>query len=212
MDGQPIAESGFLGPNTDRASPSESARLAKSIAEGDLGAEQEFVIRYTRPVRIMLLSRVRDADLASDLGQDVLIEAICALRRGQLQDPEKLTAFVVGIARNRANAHFRTNRRAVLEELPENLPDLSPGFEIAAEHEQEGRALQAIESLEPTDRMILQMTLVEGLKPGVIAEKLRMNPDLVRQRKLRATRRVIELVRNQSQNRGSNHFAAGRAK
>ena len=56
------------------------------------------------------------------------------------------------------------------------------------------------------------MTLVDGLKPGVIAERLRLNPDVVRQRKLRATRRVIDFVRSPSQTASNVHSIAGQKK
>jgi len=46
----------------------------------------------------------------------------------------------------------------------------------------------------------------------VIAERLRLNPEVVRQRKLRATRRVIEFVRRQSQTDSAVHLVAGQRK
>jgi RNA polymerase sigma factor (sigma-70 family) len=189
----------------------ESARLVRAIAAGDHQAEQDFAQRYMAPVRAMLLARLRDADLAGDLKQDVMIEAICALRRGQIQDPEKLTQFVLGIARNCLNNHFRSSRRVTSIELPEDLPDLKSDAIPREEAEQENRALRAIESLDKLDRTILQMTLVDGLKPGVIASQLHINPDVVRQRKLRATRRVIDFLRRESQNSPGRHFQPGRA-
>jgi len=53
------------------------------------------------------------------------------------------------------------------------------------------------------------MTLVDSLKPGVIAERLGLNPDVVRQRKLRATRRVMEIVRELSQSGNASHRDTG---
>lgn len=194
------------------AQPSETALLVRAIAAGDHNAERQFALRYMPPVRAMLLARTRDPDLAADLKQDVMIEALCALRRGQLQDPEKLSQFVSGIARNCLNSYFRSSRRAISVELPDDLPDVSPSATNAEDREQEHRALRAIESLDRTDRAILQMTLVDGLKPGVIASELRLNPDVVRQRKLRATRRVIEFIRRESQKPFTSHIHAGRAK
>ena len=70
--------------------------------------------------------------------------------------------------------------------------------------------MDAISSLDAIDKQILQMTLVDGLKPGVIAQRLSLNPDVVRQRKLRATRRVIEFVRRQSQSENSRHHVVGK--
>ena len=185
----------------------ENKRLVEAILGGDRDAEREFALRYMRPVKAMLMARSRNPDLTADLLQDVMIEAICALRRGQLREAEKLSSFVVAIARNLLNSHFRSAvRRPESLELPDDLPDLSSNASQLEDLERETLALSAISSLEPLDRTILQMTLVDGLKPGVIAERLRLSPDFVRQRKLRATRRVIDFVRSPSQNDSSVHL------
>ena len=186
--------------------------MVRAIADGDRDAEWDFVQRYLRPVRAILVARSRNPDLAADLQQDVMIEAICALRRGQLHDPAKLTAFVLAIARNTLNNYLRTSSRTVALELPDDLPDVNSESDRLEEQEWEGRALKAISSLEPLDRNILQLTLIDGLKPGVIAERLHLNPDVVRQRKLRATRRVIELVQGPSQKGISSHIVTEGAK
>jgi DNA-directed RNA polymerase specialized sigma24 family protein len=83
---------------------------------------------------------------------------------------------------------------------------LSRDADKVEEQERETLAMNAIASLEPLDKTILQMTLVDGLKPGIIAQRLRLNPDVVRQRKLRATRRVIDFVRRQSQTEKPDHI------
>jgi RNA polymerase sigma factor (sigma-70 family) len=193
------------------SSLSESVLLVRGVAAGDPDAERQFAVRYMPPVKAMLMARLRDADLAADLKQDVMIEALCALRKGQIQDPEKLTQFVLGIARNCLNNYFRSSKRVTAVELPDDIPDLSNGAFHREEMEQENRALRAIENLDSLDRMILQMTLVDGLKPGVIATQLRINPDVVRQRKLRATRRVIDFLKRESQNSPGRHIEPGRA-
>ena len=189
----------------------ENERLVRAIVGGDRDAEQAFAARYLRPVKAMLLARSRDPDVAADLLQDVMIEAICALRRGQLREPSKLASFVIAIARNRLNNHFRSSVRTPESlEFPENLPDLSSDAAKMEEQEREDLAMSAISSLDAVDRSILQMTLVEGLKPGVIAQRLQMNPEVVRQRKLRATRRVIDFVRRKSQNGSPDHIVVGK--
>ena len=189
----------------------ENERLVRAILDGDREAEQTFAARYLRPVKAMLLARTRNPDVSADLLQEVMIEAICALRRGQLREPAKLSSFVIAIARNRVNNHFRASARTPESlEFPENLPDLSSDTTRVEEQERENLAMSAISSLDPLDRSIRQMTLVDGLKPGVIAQRLRLNPDVVRQRKLRATRRVIDFVRRQSQNDLSDHIVVGK--
>jgi RNA polymerase sigma factor (sigma-70 family) len=188
----------------------ENERLVRAIVGGDREAEQAFAQRYLRPVKAMLLARSRNPDLAADLLQDVMIEALCALRRGQLREPAKLSSFVIAIARNLLNSHYRgAVRRPESLELPDSLPDLSSQKDAVEEMERERLAMSAIASLEPLDRSILQMTLVDGLKPGVIAVRLRLSSDVVRQRKVRATRRVMEFVQRKSQTISFSHSVKG---
>jgi RNA polymerase sigma-70 factor (ECF subfamily) len=189
----------------------ENDRLVRAIEEGDREAEHAFVGRFLRPVKAMLMARSRNPDLTADLLQDVMMDAISALRRGQLREPAKLSSFVIGIARNLLNNHYRNSiRQPESLEFPDMLPDLSFDAEKVEAQERETLAMDAISSLEPLDKTILQMTLVDGLKPGVIAQRLSLNPDVVRQRKLRATRRVIDFVRRQSQSEDSHHSVVGK--
>jgi RNA polymerase sigma-70 factor (ECF subfamily) len=193
-----------------QAAASENQRLVRAIEQRDPDAESTFVERYLKPVRTLLLARSRNPDLTADLQQEVMLEALCALRSGQLREPEKLSAFVAGIARNKLNNHFRSNRPTEPLHLPDELPDLSCVAYQAEQEQREQLAGDAIASLDPLDRSILQMTLLDGLKPGVIAQRLQLSPDVVRQRKLRATRRVIEIVRGLSQSSSSNHRYPGK--
>jgi len=190
-------------------SAQKSVRLVKAIAGGDRESEREFVERYHPRLKAMLMARTRNADTTADLLQDVLVEAICALRRGQLREPAKLTSFVLGIARNLLKGHFRgLSKQPEALELPDLLPD-QRATALDLEEERLHAAMEAIASLEVMDRSILHLTLVDGLKPGAIADKLRLSPEVVRQRKLRATRRVIDLVKGQSQKASSIHIVAG---
>jgi RNA polymerase sigma factor (sigma-70 family) len=186
--------------------------MVAAIAAGSRESETLFVARYLPKVRTLLIIRSRNPELAQDLQQDVMIEALCALRKGQLRDAERLPAFVAGIARNVLNSHYRgQSRLPIHEELPPEIADSAEENPLDSEASQRRREIahQAIGSLDALDRSILQMTLVEDLKPGRIAERLGFHPDLVRQRKLRATRRVTEIVRKLSQSCSTAHKQAG---
>ncbi|WP_263351973.1 RNA polymerase sigma factor [Acidicapsa acidisoli] len=200
------------GYSASEATEYQDRALVAAIAAGHIASESAFVLRYMPKVRTLLIVRSRNPELAMDLQQDVMIEALCALRKGQLRDAERLPAFVAGIARNVLNNHFRSqSRKPMQEELPEEIADTSRGNPLDSETSEERRqvAHQAIATLNDLDRSILQMTLVEDLKPGVIAERLGLSPDVVRQRKLRATRRVMEFVRRQSQTPHVDHRQTG---
>ena len=178
----------------------DNDRLVRAIQEGDREAEHAFVGRYMRPVKAMLLARSRNPDLAADLLQDVMMEALCALRGGQLREAAKLPAFVLGIARNLLNNHFRSMARQPAPlEAPDELLDPVDAAEALAERQEHALVQRAIAGLEAIDQSILQLTFSEGMKPGAIAERLRLNPEVVRQRKLRATKKLIDFVSRLSQ-------------
>lgn len=185
----------------------KNERLVQAIACGDHEAERTFVLQYLPKVRAMLLARTRNAELTADLQQDVMLEALCALRRGQLREAAKLSAFVLGIARNLLNSHFKSAaRQPVSLEFPDHLPDLTQTMDVFAERQEGELAQRAIASLGQVDQAILHMTLVEGLKPGAIAELLHLSSDVVRQRKVRATRKVVDFVSKLSQNKSATHL------
>ena len=164
--------------------------LVERIRQGDEAAETELVRQFAQRIFVMSMVRTRDRETARDLVQEVLMAVIGALRKGQLKDPERLPAFVHGTARNLINNQLRSaSRNPALEPLAEDLPAASTIGQI---EEAERRQLvhQAIGTLREEDRSILWMSLVEGRKPGEIAEVLGLTPEVVRTRKLRAVPHV----------------------
>jgi RNA polymerase sigma-70 factor (ECF subfamily) len=152
------------------------------------------VHEFSHRIFVMGVVRTHDREAARELVQDVLMAVIGALRKGQLQDTDKLPAFVHGTARNLINNQARSqSQKTPLEPLPEDLAseDLVEQLEDA----ERGRLVhQALERLGQEDRKILLMTLVEGCKPGEIAAALGLSPEVVRTRKLRAMKKVTDLI------------------
>jgi RNA polymerase sigma-70 factor (ECF subfamily) len=178
--------------------PDEQRSLAARVQQGDASAEEELVRTYAAKVLVMLIARTGDRDAARDLCQDVMVALLCALREGQLRDTECLSAFVQGIARNTANNHARArSRRPLLTELPETLAAACTE-DPAESAERRQLVSRALASVSPDDRRILMLTLVEGLKPGEIAARLGLDGEVVRTRKSRALRKVIDYVRGLS--------------
>lgn len=160
------------------------------ILVGDRAAEEEFARQFHPRLLAMACARLHEPDLARDIAQDAVMEALQSLRRGMLREPEKLAAFVHGVGRNLINQHFRRAAGSPpVRELPADLPAVMPD---PAERERRDLVAREIERLDDIDRRILTMTLVEGAKPGAIAAALGLDGGVVRQRKLRATRRISE--------------------
>ncbi len=175
-------------------SAGELRSLAERIRHGDTSAETELVREFTQRIFVMSLVRTHDREIACELVQDVLMAVIGALRKGQLQDPDRLAAFVHGTARNLINNRLRNeSQRPLMEPLPEDLAQAS-SIEQLEDAERARLVHLALQRLGQDDRKILLMTLVEGHKPGEIAATLGLTPEVVRTRKLRAVKKLTDLI------------------
>jgi len=172
--------------------------LAERIRSGNPSAEEELVRAFSSRVRLLALVRTHDPELARDLTQEVMLAVVCALREGQLHDAERLPGFVYGTARNLINNYLRKRSRLP----PEGPIDATLHLESTPDPVEgaERRALvrRALAALKDIDRRILLLTLVDDLKPGEIAARLGLASEVVRTRKSRALKHVIERVRKLS--------------
>ena len=181
-----------------RPDAQETAALVLRIREGDASAEDEFVRVFSSRVFLMTLARTRDPEAGRELTQDILFAVLKALRNGRMREAERLPAFVYGTARNLVNNYFRARSQQLRTE------SLSPDLALAQtandlEHSERMNLVhRALERLDSTDRKILLMTLVQGLKPSEIANQMNLTPEVVRQRKSRAVRKVIERIKKMS--------------
>ena len=186
--------------------PEELAALAERVRQKDPSAESDLVRLFQKPVFLMLMWRTRDPEAARDLTQEVLLAVLSAVRNGQLRASEKLSAFVHGTTRNLANNHLRTQGQKPREmPLDADLPLAAPKEEWLEEEERSSLVRRAVEQLEPIDRKILLMTLVDGLKPGRIAAELELTPEAVRTRKSRAVKKVIVMIEKLSRKDPRHH-------
>ena len=185
------------------AAARDLADLAQRIGAGDRVAEEEFARRFTIPVREMMLARTRNPETADDLTNETLMAALGSLRAGRIDAPERLPAFVYGAARNVLNSYFRTRGRHPVEiTLPADLA-ADPQADPVEDKERRGLVREALNQLNETDRRILRMSLAEGLGPEKIAQSMRLRPDLVRARKSRAVKKIVEILRTLSRSSGS---------
>lgn len=90
--------------------------LVGRIEAGDRLAESELVERYAGGIRLILLKRTGNAQLASDLCQDTFVVALRRLRAGELKNPNSLPAFVRQIAVNVSIEFFRKEKRYVSQD------------------------------------------------------------------------------------------------
>jgi RNA polymerase sigma factor (sigma-70 family) len=164
--------------------------LAERIRAGDSSAEEDLVRTYGRGVIAVARIRTGDPEAARDLAQQVLLEAVKALRRGELREADKLAAFIQGIARNLINNFLRTRVRrgeCPLDTVELNTRDPVEEQELA---ERQRLVQTEISSFNAIDQQILFWSLVDGRPLAEIATSLNMSHEAVRARKSRAIRKL----------------------
>ena len=174
----------------------EQGDLAERIRRREPSAENEFVRLFFDRIACLVLARTRDPEVAREVAQDVMLAVVRALRQGNLRADDRLAAFVYGTARNLINNHLRArSRQPIAEPLDSALQVASTAVEP---DERVVLVRRALRTLDPPDRTILLLTLVDGLKPGEIAVRLGLTAEVVRARKSRALKKIIERVKTLS--------------
>jgi RNA polymerase sigma-70 factor (ECF subfamily) len=143
---------------------------------GDAQSEIELVERYSRGVAFIIRRETGGASAADDLYQETFRIALEKIRRGDLREPEKLSGFVCGIARNLVIDYFRREaRQEGLNEVEEAAPLRSPApgqLEELLRKEKGALVRQVINEL-PSDRdrqLIFRFYIAEEEKESICAD------------------------------------------
>jgi RNA polymerase sigma-70 factor (ECF subfamily) len=179
-------------------SPEEQALLVESIRRGDLSAEERLIAAFERPVLCILKARTRDPEASRDLAQEALMAALAAVREGRLREAHRLAGFLAGTARNLALKHLRSRRRDPLPLEEAREPAAPPPAEDHEAAERVALVERALDRLDDREREVMRLTWLEGLEPREIASRLGLSGDVVRARKSRGLKKVIDYVRTRS--------------
>lgn len=180
--------------NADTPEQGETVDLARRVARGDRAAEELLVRKYSGRILAMVIARTRDREAARELANDALMVTVQALRNGTIRDTGRLGAFIHGTAVNLINNRLRVNsRQPPMDALSDDLPG-PDGAELIERDSDLTLLHRGIAGLDPRDRQVLTLTLVNGLGPGDIARRTGLTEEAVRQRKSRALKRLRELL------------------
>jgi len=105
---------------------SGGAALVCRIRGGDRQAETELVERYNCAVMSIIRRALGNSTAADDLYQETFCIILEKIREGDVREPEKLSGFVCGVARNQVIKYFQ--RAARQERLTE------PGEAVSLPH------------------------------------------------------------------------------
>lgn len=173
------------------------------IQDGDRAAESELISYYTRGVRLLLLKRTGNSDLALDLCQDTFVIVLRRLRDRELRSPEALSAFIRQTAVNLSIEHFRREKRYVddgggiisLQAAPRDHKD--KGIDSRASRELLARTLDQL-TVE-RDREILRRFYLREEDKESICSDLELTPTHFDRVLYRARQRMRELIDQQQE-------------
>lgn len=154
----------------------ELAELVRRIIAGDGIAEDELIRRYEKAVGIIIDQIVRSQSVTEDLSQDTFKTALEKVRHGDVRDPERLSGFISGMARNLAIDYVRKARCLINREdigEAEQIPDPAPSqLEEILKKERRRIVRQVIDELKiQRDReVILRFYIAEEDKDQICAE------------------------------------------
>ncbi len=176
--------------------------LVGRIVAGERQAEDELVALYSRGISYLLRHLTRDRQLSDDLFQETFRIALEKIRRGEVRQPERLSAFVRGIARNLWVGEWRKRRRRPSEEPVEagaEIADPSPGaLGAVVLSEDRLRVRQLLQEMaSPRDREVLFRFYIAEEPKEALCNSLGLSPGQLNLVLFRARRRFRLLLEAQ---------------
>lgn len=164
--------------------------MLEQFREGDALAVKAVYDEFGGAVYALSLSVLRDPDLAADATQQTFLKA---WKAAATYDPEReFRPWIYAIARRTAIDIYRKRRRIVPSEDVDQVmtpPGLETTWEVF-----EVRA--ALDKLPDAERMVVQLSHLDGLTHREIAERLGIPVGTVKSRSHRAHQRLSELLRH----------------
>ncbi len=160
-----VQDWGFVGPD------SSDAELAVAAAAGDRRAFAGIYDRYANRLHDFCAGMLADRDAAADCVQDAFCEAAICLR--DLREPDKLRAWLYGVARHQCLRRLRHRRR---EQPSDALPDVVSADAgpdaLARRTELADLIAEAAGGLSDRDRAVMELSYRHDLSPPELAEAL----------------------------------------
>jgi RNA polymerase sigma-70 factor (ECF subfamily) len=144
-------------------------------------------------IRLYGIKHLRDAALAADLMQDVLVLLLGKLRARGVSDPSQVASFALGTARQMVADWRRSGARRVriLAKFPVDLvpPDVAP-LDEGPEPIDEERLRGCLGALPERERTVLVMTFYDDRPADAVASELGLTAGNVRVIRHRALERL----------------------
>jgi RNA polymerase sigma-70 factor (ECF subfamily) len=177
------------------------SELAHRIRAGDRQAEGDLTRRLTQGITQIAVKLTGNFALAQEICQETLIIILTRLRAQELDDPEKLPAFVAQTARNLIFAERRKQKRRKTDtghDSIEEVADVSATHERDIERESAAVAIRKVlsEMSSERDRILLVRFYLHDEDKEVICRDLGVSGPNFNLVLFRARARFLELLQD----------------
>lgn len=188
------------------------SRYIDGLREKDPEVEAHFVDHFNPILLRLLRGKVRCADQARDLRQEVFLRVLTALRAGARVDkPEQFEGFVIGVGCNVARETYRRQSRMVAFSMLEDEPadNLPSAYSLVEARQVRAHVRGVLSRLDAGERAVLTSILMEKQNKDVLCRKLGISRSYLRVLLFRAKRQFIRRHGNSPDNlrRHSRNFA-----
>ena len=182
------------------------------LTEGDPETEAHFTDYFGALLLIKLRGRLRSPQLIEDVRQETFLRVLNVLRKkGGVQHPERLGAFVNSVCENVLSESFRAGSR--FQQVPENAVEQADENASAESHclseERKSIIRRVMITLAHPDQQILRKVFLEEQDKDEICKEMGIDRDYLRVRVHRALARFRSSLQKQTSPFSQGKAAAG---
>jgi len=146
----------------------DDTALGLALKAGDSAGIAALYEKYKHPIYEFAARVLDDLTRAEDIAQQTFVRAI--EHSATLHDPARVRPWLYSIALNLARDELTKNREPRHAELIDTIPANDPEPEtVAVQHSDQELVWAAMGSLEPEQRIALELSIRHGLSPGEVA-------------------------------------------
>ena len=180
--------------------------LVRECQKGNRGAFDKLASRYRCKLSAFVTSRLGPAVKGSlepeDIVQDTFLKAFQGIDRFQWRGPESLRRWLCGIAEHLIRNASR-KRSVSMHKVTLDIAGSDTSASRAMQrNERYDRLQEALQSLSPDHRKVMELARIRGLKTQEIADRMQRSPVAVRLLLLRA----LEQLKNRFGDTASLHL------
>jgi len=153
-----------------------------ALVDGQVQIQEHFTAYFGDLLYIKVRSRVRSAQLREDIVQETFLRAIAFLKRGQLDHPERLGAFMCRVCDNITKEYFRkASRDFTMPEGQGDPPDETAGNEerlVTDERKRQVRRL--LEEMPDRDRRLLHAIFIDDRDKDEVCREFKVDRNYLR--------------------------------